>query len=126
MPTFVPRYFYLDLFKHVMHHVIRLHLRTHTLKVEAAAWLEGGSCICNRFPGGDENFQNEVHYLIFCQEHQVCELIRYSIYWLHLFLRQDFSTTQPYLLQQVNNQFVHNFLSRQYTRFFLFLSELME
>jgi hypothetical protein len=33
--------------------------------------------------------------------------------------------TVGYLLQQVNNQFVHNFLSQQNTRLFLFLSELI-
>jgi len=38
---------------------------------------------------------------------------------------EDFSAAQPFMLQQVNNQHVHNFLSQQNTRPFLFLSELM-
>jgi hypothetical protein len=44
---------------------------------------------------------------------------------LHLFLR-TFSAAQPFLLQQVNNQLVHDFLSQQNNRLFLFLSELMD
>ena len=32
----------------------------------------------------------------------------------------------PFLLQQVNNQLVHDFLSQQNNRLFLFLSELMD
>jgi hypothetical protein len=37
---------------------------------------------------------------------------------------EDFSAAQPFLLQQVNNQLVHDFLSQQNNRLFLFLSEL--
>jgi hypothetical protein len=33
-----------------------------------------------------------------------------------------FSTARPYLLQQVNNQFVHYFLSQQNTRLFPFFA----
>ena len=40
MPTIVPRYLHLNLSKHVMGNASRLRLRAHTLKVEAAAWLE--------------------------------------------------------------------------------------
>ena len=36
------------------------------------------------------------------------------------------SAAQPFLLQQVNNQLVHDFLSQQNNRLFLFLSELMD
>ena len=46
----------------------------HTLKIEAAAWLEDGSCVCDQCPGGDEHDQNEVHALLICQDHRVCEL----------------------------------------------------
>jgi hypothetical protein len=34
--------------------------------------------------------------------------------------------SQPFLLQQVNNQLVHEFLSQQNTRLFLFLSEFRD
>ena len=42
MPINVPRYLHLDLFEHVMRNISRLRLRAHTVKVEAAAWLEDG------------------------------------------------------------------------------------
>ena len=48
MPTIVPWYLHLDLSKHVMRNVSRLRLHAHTLKVEAAAWLEDGSCVCDQ------------------------------------------------------------------------------
>jgi len=43
---------------------------------------------------------------------------------IHLF--EDFTAAQPFLLRQVNNQLVHDFLSQQNTRLFLFLSELTD
>jgi hypothetical protein len=39
---------------------------------------------------------------------------------------EDFSAAQPFLLQQVNTQLVHNFLSQQNNRHILFLSELID
>jgi hypothetical protein len=39
---------------------------------------------------------------------------------------EDFSAAQPFLLQQVNNQLVHDFLFQQNNRLFLILSELMD
>ena len=39
---------------------------------------------------------------------------------------EDFSAAQPFLLQQISNQLVHDFLSQQNNRHFLFLSELMD
>jgi len=64
-----------------MRNISRFRLRAHTLKVEAAAWHEDGSCVY---------------------------------------------AAQPFLLQQVNNQLFHDFLSQQNNRLFLFLSELMD
>ena len=69
-----PLYLHLDLSKHVMRNISRFRLRAHTLKVEAAAWHEDGSCICDQRPGEDEYVQNEVHALLICQDHRVCEL----------------------------------------------------
>jgi len=37
----------------------------HTLKVEAAAWFEGASRVCEQCPGEDEHVQNEVHGHLF-------------------------------------------------------------
>ena len=123
MPTIVPGYLHLDLSKHVMRNISRFRLRAHPLKVEAAAWLEDGSCVCDQYPGEDEHVQNEVHALLFCQDHRVCELK--NIFLFTPFF-EDFLAAQPFLLQQVNNQFVHDFLSQQNNRLFLFLSELMD
>ena len=110
-----------------MHNVSRvgLHLRAYTLKVEAAAWLEEGSCVCDQCPGEDEHVQNEVHALLFCQDLRVCELRKHFSFLITPFF-EDFSTAQPFLLQQANNQLVHDFLSQQNNRLFLFLSELMD
>jgi hypothetical protein len=55
-----------------MRNVSRLHLRAHTLKVEAAAWFEDGSRVCDQYPGEDEHVQNEVHALLICQDHRAC------------------------------------------------------
>jgi len=76
-------------------------------------------------PGEDERVQNEVHALLFCQDHRVCELRKhFSFLFSPIF--EDFSAAQPFLLQQVNNQLVHDFLSQQNNRLFLFLSELID
>ena len=74
MPTIVPLYLHLDLSKHIMRIVSKLHLRVHTFKIEAAARLEDGSRACDQCPGEDEHVQNEVHALFLCQDHRGCEL----------------------------------------------------
>jgi len=71
MPTTVPQSLYLDLSKHVMRNVSRFCLHVHTLKVKAAAWLEGCSRVCDQCPGEHEHIQNEMHALLFCQDHVV-------------------------------------------------------
>ena len=71
----------------------------------------------------DEHVQNEVHALLICQDHRVCELRKhFSLLFTPFF--EDFSAAQPFLLQQVNNQLVHDFPSQQNNR--LFLSELLD
>ena len=95
------------------------------LKVEAAAWLEDGSCVCHQCPNEDEHVQYEVHALLICQDHRVCELRKHFSFLFTPFF-EVFSAAQPFLLQQVNNQLVHEFLSQQNNRHFLFLSELMD
>ena len=114
MLTIVPRYLHLDLAKHVMRNVSRLRLRAHTLKVEAAAWrLEDGSCVCDQCPGEDEHVQNEVHALLICQDHRVRELRKHFSFLFTPFFEDFPPAVQPFLLQQVNNQLVHNILSQQ-------------
>ena len=98
-------------------------MRAHSLKVEVAAWLDDSSRVCDQCPGEDEHVQNEVHALLFCQDHRVCEL---KNIFLFTPIFEEFLAAQPFLLQQVNNHLVHDFLSQQYTRLFLFLSQLME
>jgi hypothetical protein len=53
-----------------------------------------------------------VHALLFCQDHRVCELRKHFSFLFTPFF-EDFSAAQPFLLQQVNNQLVHDFLSQQ-------------
>jgi hypothetical protein len=67
MPTIVPRYLRLDLSKHVMRNVSRLRLRAHTLKVEAAAWLEDGSRVCDQCPGEDEHVRTRCMQFYFAK-----------------------------------------------------------
>ena len=82
-----------------------------------------GSCVCDQCPGEDEHVQNEVHALLICQDHRVCELRKHFSFLFTPFLR---TFQQPFLLQQVNNQLVHDFLSQQNNRLFLFFPELMD
>jgi hypothetical protein len=118
-PINVPQYLHLNLSKHVMRNISRFQLCAHTLKVEAAAWLEDNSCVCDQCPGEDEHVQNEVHALLICQDHRLCELRKHFSFLFSPFF-EDFSAAQPFLLQQVNNQLVHDFLSQQNNRLFLF------
>ena len=122
MPINVPRYLHLDLYKRVMRNISRFRLRAHTLKVEAAAWLEDGSCVRDQCPGEDEHVQNEVHALLICQDHRVvCELRKLFSFLFTPFF-EDFSAAQPFLLQLVNNLFMISFLSKTIDLFFFFLS----
>jgi hypothetical protein len=121
MPTIVPRYLHLNLSKHVLRNVSRLRLRAHTLKVEAAAWLEDGSLVCDQCPGEDEHF-NEVHALLFCQDHRVCELRKHFPFCLHLFLRIFQQPSPFYCNRSTTILFMISFLSRTLDFFFFFLS----
>ena len=103
IPIIVPWYLHLNLSKHVMHNVSRLCLRAHTLKVEAAAWLEGGSRVCDQCPGEDEHVQNKVHALLFCQDHRVCELRKQFSFLLTPFF-EDCSAAQPFLFVATGQQ----------------------
>ena len=76
-------------------------------------------CVCDQCPGEDEHVQNEVHALLICQDHRVCELRKHFSFLFSPFF-EDLSAAQPFLLQQVNNQLVHVFLSQQNNRLFYF------
>jgi len=73
-----------------------------------------------------------------CQKHRTYTV--YIWFWAAIFnnipqnaqinawtaFKSAMSLHQAFLLQQVNNQLVHDFLSQQNNRLFLFLSELMD
>jgi len=122
MPINVPRYLHLDLSKHVMRNISRFRLRAHILKVEAAAWHEDVSCVCDHCPGEDEYVQNEVHALLICQDHRVCELRKHFPFCFHLFLR-TFQQPNPFCCNRsTTNLFMISFLSRSIDFFVFFLS----
>jgi hypothetical protein len=56
MLTVVHRDLHLDLSNHVVRNVIRLRMRAHIEKVEAAAWLEDGSRVCDQCMRGACSF----------------------------------------------------------------------
>ena len=108
-----------------MRNISKFRLRAHTLKVEAAAWLEDGSCVCDQCPGEDEHVQNEVHALLICQDHRVCELRKHFSFCLHLFLR-TFQQPNPFCCNRsTTNLFIISFLSTTID-FFFFSPELMD
>ena len=47
-------------------------------------------------PGDDEHVQNEVHALLFCQDHRVYELRKHFSFLLTPFF-EDFSAARPFL-----------------------------
>jgi len=127
MPINVPRYLHLDLSKHVMRNISRFRLRAHTL---LESW---GSSVAWRW---FLRMWPMSWWRWTCSKRGACSFIlpRPSSLWAEetfslLFTPffEDFSAAQPFLLQQVNNQLVHDFLSQQNNIIlFLFLSELMD
>ena len=98
MLILVRQYLHLVLSKRAMRNASRLRLRAHTLKVKAAAWLEDGSRVCEQCPGEDGHVQNEVHALLFCQDHRVCKLRKdFSFLFITPYF-EDFSAAQPFWL----------------------------
>ena len=65
----VPRYFHLDLSKHVVRNISRFRLRAHTVKVESGLW-QGRNFICNHCDCQDA--QDEKHVSFFCKDARVC------------------------------------------------------
>jgi hypothetical protein len=113
MPINVPRYLHLNLSKHVMRNLSRFRLRAHTLKVEAAAWLEDGSCVCDQRPGEDEHVQNEVHAHLFCQYHRVYELRKHFSFLFTPVLR-IFQQPNPFCCNRsTTNLFINSFSAEQ-------------
>jgi len=124
MPTTVPRHLNLNLSKHVMRNVSRLRLPAHTLKVEEQRGLKIFSCIVTNVLVKMNMFRTRCMLFYFAKTIKFELRKQFSFLFTPIF--EDFSAAQPFLLQQVNNQLVHDFLSQQNTRLFLFLSELMD
>ena len=61
-------------------------------------------------------------------ERRLCWVVQLRKHFSFLFTPffEEYSAAQPFLLQQVNNQLVHDFVSQQNNRLFLFLSKLMD
>jgi hypothetical protein len=105
-----------------MRNISRFRLRAHTLKGEAAAWLEDGSCVCDQCLGEDEHVQNEVHANLFCQDHRVCELRKHFSFLFTSFF-EDFSAANPFCCNRsTTSLFMISFLSKTIDIFFFFLS----
>jgi hypothetical protein len=103
-------------------------LRAHALKFEAAAWLEDGFRVCDQCPGDDEHVQNEVHALLSCQDHRVCELRKHISFLFTPFI-EDFSAN-PFCYNRLTTNFkqhrdvVHKFLFLSRTDFFSYFLSL--
>ena len=108
-----------------MRNISRFRLRALTLKVEAAARREDGSCVCGQCPGEDEHVQNEVHALLFCQDHRVCELRKQFSFLFTPFLRTFQQPNNPFCCNRsTTNLFLISFLdflsAEQFTSSFSF------
>jgi len=91
------------------------------LKVEAAAWLEDGSRVCDQCPGEDEHVQNEVHALLFAKTIEFVNSGNIFPFCLLLFLR-TFQQPNPFCRNRsTTNLFMVFFFSRTLD-FFPFLS----
>jgi len=70
-----------------------------------------------------EHVENEVHVLLFCQDHRVCELRKHFSFLFILFMR-TFQQLNPFCCNRsTTNLFMISFLSRTID---FFLSELMD
>jgi len=107
MPINVPRYIHLDLSKHVTRILWKLR-QQRGLKM----FLAYVTNVLVKI----KMFRTKCMLFLFYQDHRVCELRKYFPLFTPFF--EDFSAAQPFLLQQVNNQLVHNVLSQQNTRLF--------
>jgi hypothetical protein len=78
--------------------------------------------VCDQCPGEDEHVQNEVHVILFCQDHRVCELRKHFSFHLRLYLR-TFQRPNPFCCNRsTTNLFIMSFLSRTLDFFSFFLS----
>ena len=93
-----------------MRNISRFRLRAHTLKVEAAAWHAYVTNVLVKM----NMFRTSRMLFYFAKTIEFVSWGNSFPFCLHFF--EEFSAAQPFLLQQVNNQLVHDFLSQQNTR----------
>ena len=104
-----------------MRNISRFRLRAHTLKVEAAAWLEDGSCVCDQRPGEDM-FKTRCMLFYFAKTIEFVSWGDIFPFCLHLFLR-TFQQPNPFRCSRsTTNLFIRSFLSRTIDIFSFFLS----
>ena len=79
-------------------------------------------CVCDQCPGEDKHVQNEVHALLFCQDHRVRELRKHFSFLFTPFY-EDFQQPNPFCCNRSKtNLFMISFLSRTIDLSFFFLS----
>ena len=102
--------------------VSRLHLHAHTLKVEAAAWLEDGSRVCDQFMVKINLFRTRCMLFYFAKTIKFVSWGNTFPFCFHLFLR-TFQQPNPFCCNRsTTNLFMISFLSRTIDFFFFFLS----
>ena len=82
--------------------------------------------VTHQYPSEDEHVQSELAACSFILPRPLDLRIEETFLLIVYTFFEDFSAAQLFLLQQVNNQLVHKFLSRHNTGLFLFLSQLVD
>ncbi len=121
-PLIPPRYLHLDLPKHVMRIVSRFRLRARTLAVKSSIW-RGGNGHCDKCSCAA--VQNDVHFLIHCQDLFVCSLRRKYSFLLFPFC-QSISMEAPCIPHALPSQTVFDFLSQWHNGLCHFISDIMD
>ena len=128
-PLTLPKYFYLDLPKHVIWSVAQFRLRVHHLKVEQSYWSTGTSPTCHLCNSRDA-IQDEQHVLFKCTHPEVCNL---RLKYASLFAGPPFSFSSlafhvaPYLpaFHHVTSHDMSHFLNQNNNKLYPFLHELL-
>ena len=128
-PYVLPKYFYLDLPKHIVRNVARFRLRVHTLNIERATWDHSIPPSCNLCDAQDE-VQDEQHAIFKCTHPGICNLrLKYASLFSGplLPLAHPTSRMAPYLPapHHVRSYDMFGFLNQNNNRLYPFLHELL-
>ena len=128
-PYVLPKYFYLDLPKHIVRSVARFRLRVHTLNIERATWDHSIPPSCNLCDAQDE-VQDEQHAIFKCTHPGMCNLrLKYASLFSGplLPLAHPTSRMAPYLpaSHHVQSYDMFGFLNQDNNRLYPFLHELL-